>query len=95
MEYSFVFALPASFNGKAVVSSTKTRFGLFLPNGVSYGIYLWHGTILYFLWDIIIPMDSWAAFSLFGGCTFAWSYLSFRFYETSMNHWVRRKLKAV
>jgi peptidoglycan/LPS O-acetylase OafA/YrhL len=58
----------------------------------SYGMYLLHATVLYFLWPVIVGMDVFAAFGLFFSLTAVLAYFSNRYFEVPINHWLRKKM---
>lgn len=74
------------------VFESKFFLALALPGKVSYGMYLWHGLILYLLWPLLFSVDVLSGFVLYAAGTFLFSYLSYRFYELPMNGWVRKTL---
>ncbi len=71
---------------------SKLLTPLSLPGKVSYGMYLWHASVLSCLLPLMVHWDTWTAFLVFASATFAWAYLSYRFFEVPVNHWVRRRL---
>ncbi len=64
-----------------------------LPGTLSYGGYLIHPTILYFLWPVLSGKNEFLAFFIFIIGTFTVAQLSYRFFETPVNLWVRRTAK--
>lgn len=63
-----------------------------LPGRLSYGIYLLHPIVLYFLWDILKAKNVWLSFTIFTLATTLLAYLSFRFFEMPANLWIRKKI---
>ena len=63
---------------------------LALPGKVSFGAYLIHPSVLYFLSPLFAGMEASAYFLAYilAVCGAAW--VSYRFYETPMNRWVRK-----
>lgn len=59
---------------------------------LSYGGYLLHPAMLYFLWPLLTGMNEFLAFFVFAIATFAVAYPSYRFFEIPVNLWVRRTL---
>ncbi len=62
---------------------------LCLPGKVSYGMYVWHPTVLYFCWNYIGQNNPWLAFSSFFILTTIFSLASYTFFEKPTNRWVR------
>ena len=62
------------------------------PGVLSYGGYLIHPTILYFLWPLMTGKNEYLAVLIFILATFAVAQLSYQFYEVPVNLWVRRGL---
>jgi peptidoglycan/LPS O-acetylase OafA/YrhL len=60
---------------------------------LSYGAYLLHTTVLYWIWNALLGMDMNLGFLLFTGATGLVSVLSYRFYEMPMNQWIRGWLR--
>lgn len=92
-----------SFMGLGVfiflAGALNLRFGqhpaialLSLPGRLSYGLYLLHAIVLYFLWDILSGMSAWIAYPLFCGATTAIAYFSYHYFEEPINRWIRYKL---
>jgi len=63
---------------------------LTLPGRLSYGIYLFHSTVLFILWPYLGGLNQWVAFFFFSAATTAVAWLSFRFFEVPANLWVRK-----
>lgn len=63
---------------------------LALPGKVSFGAYLIHPAVLYFLSPLLVGTDAGVHFLAYilAVCAVAW--ISFRFYEIPMNHWIRK-----
>lgn len=57
---------------------------------LSYGGYLYHVLILYFLWDLLSGKNEFLALGISVLAVFSVAYLSFRFFEEPVNHWIRR-----
>lgn len=72
--------------------TSKAWTPLAFPGTLSYGGYLMHPALLYFLWPVLTGMNEFLAFGVLGIATFAVAYPSFRFFETPVNLWVRRVL---
>ena len=62
------------------------------PGKLSYGGYLLHVMVLYFLWPSLTGKNEFLAFFIFAAATFAIAYVSFRFYEMPANLFFRRLL---
>jgi peptidoglycan/LPS O-acetylase OafA/YrhL len=62
-----------------------------LPGRLSYGMYLLHPLVLYFMWGILKTQNVWVNFFSFTVITTLISYLSFRLFEMPMNFWIRKK----
>lgn len=75
-----------------VFESKKVSFLGWLGR-LSYGAYLLHSTVLYWMWHFLSGMDVNLGFLLFAGGTGLVSALSYRFYEMPMNQWVRGILR--
>ncbi len=60
------------------------------PGALSYGGYLIHPAVLYFLWPHLAGRNEFLAFFLFAAATFTVAWLSYRYFEMPANAWVRR-----
>lgn len=56
----------------------------------SYGGYLIHPAVLYFLWLYLSGKNEYLAFLLFSAITFMAAGISYRYYEMPLNLWVRK-----
>jgi len=65
-----------------------------LPGKLSYGMYLWHPLVLYFLWNFLKVQNLWIGFISFALATTLVGYISYRFFEMPMNFWVRKQLSG-
>ncbi len=65
-----------------------------LPGKYSYGNYLLHTTVLYFLAPRLAGGNIYMAFLIFAMASTAAAALSFHFFEAPANRWIRKKLKA-
>ena len=65
-----------------------------LPGRLSYGMYLLHPLVIYFLWDLLKSQNVWTSFFVFTFSTTLTAYLSFRFFEMPVNFWIRKRLTA-
>ena len=63
-----------------------------LPGHLSYGMYLLHPLVLYFMWNTLKGQNTWLSYFLFTFVTVTIAYLSYRFYEMPMNLWLRKGL---
>jgi len=63
-----------------------------LPGHLSYGMYLLHPLVLYFMWSFLKAQNIWVDFIVFSVITTLIAYGSFRFFEMPMNFWVRKRL---
>ncbi len=61
------------------------------PGQLSYGGYLLHPLILFFLWPFLEGKNEYLAFLLFTGAVVAIAYLSYRFFEMPANLFFRNK----
>jgi peptidoglycan/LPS O-acetylase OafA/YrhL len=61
-----------------------------LPGKLSYGGYLLHSLVLWFLWPVISDKRILLGFPLFVIATLLVAWVSYRFYEIPANQWVRR-----
>lgn len=68
---------------------------LALPGKVSYGAYLLHPAVLYFVSPVLVGMDATVHYGLFIFVTIGTAWISYRFFETPINQWLRGKLEAV
>ncbi|HTC20476.1 MAG TPA: acyltransferase [bacterium] len=67
------------------------RFWIFaLPGKVSYGAYLLHAGVLYFISPFLFGKDASLYFIVFIVVTTGISWLSYRFFEIPANRWIRR-----
>lgn len=66
---------------------------LALPGKLSYGGYLLHPAVLYFLWPLLRTMNEWIAFPVFVLAVVGAAWLSYRFFEMPANQWVRNFLR--
>ena len=73
---------------------TKALKPLFLPGRYSYGNYLFHITVLYFIHSFLWNLNIVIAFLLFTTVTTAIAAVSFHYFETPANHFVRRLFGA-
>ncbi|HXL73507.1 MAG TPA: acyltransferase [bacterium] len=71
---------------------SKLFLPLALPGKVSYGMYLWHASVFYFLLPLAGKMNVFTAFALIASVTFAAASLSYHFYEMPMNRLIRKSL---
>ncbi|HJT23443.1 MAG TPA: acyltransferase [bacterium] len=74
--------------------NSKVWTPLAFPGTLSYGGYLIHPALLYFLWPLLTGMNEFLAFGVFGIATFTVAYPSYRFFEVPVNLWVRRVLHS-
>ncbi len=77
------------------LSFFKKRFWRFLvlPGKLSYGMYLLHPVLLYFLSPFMENRDEFLAFVLFASVTTAVAFVSYRFFEAPANRLVRRLIE--
>ncbi len=61
------------------------------PGRMSYGMYLLHPLVLFFLWPWLKGLNDFTAFAFFGAVTFGVARLSYRFFEFPINQWIRRR----
>ncbi len=75
------------------LSFFEKRFWSFLvvPGKLSYGMYLLHSTVLYFLWPYLLGKNEWVAFLLLAGITIGMAWLSYHYFEIPSNSWIRKK----
>jgi len=57
---------------------------------LSYGGYLIHPAMLFFLWPLLGGKNEWLAFGIFALATMGVAGLSYVFYETPMNRMIRK-----
>ncbi len=62
------------------------------PGVLSYGGYLIHPAVLYFLWPIMAGRNEFLAFFIFAAWTFTAAYFSYRFFEAPVNGRIRSVL---
>lgn len=62
------------------------------PGVLSYGGYLIHPAVLYFLWPFLTGENEYLAFFIFAVVTFSCAQLSYQFFEVPVNLWIRRLL---
>jgi peptidoglycan/LPS O-acetylase OafA/YrhL len=67
---------------------------LSLPGKVSYGAYLLHAGVLYFISPFLSGRDASLYFTVFILVTTGISWLSHRFFEIPLNRWIRKTLGA-
>jgi peptidoglycan/LPS O-acetylase OafA/YrhL len=60
-----------------------------LPGKVSYGAYLLHSFVLYFLWDFLAKADINLGFLVYFSSTIAIAWVSYKFFEVPLNGWIR------
>ena len=65
------------------------------PGRLSYGMYLWHTSILYLLLPWISRMPCWTAFGVFVLATVLFSMFTYYLFEMPLNRKIRGLLKAV
>lgn len=65
---------------------------LALPGHLSYGMYLLHPLVLYFLWNFLKGQNLWVGFFILTVVTTLVGYVSFRFFEMPVNLWIRKRL---
>ena len=71
---------------------SKRLAPLALPGRYSYGMYLMHGALIYFLHPTIRPLPTWAAWGIFVGVTTGLAGLSYRLFEVHANLAIRKWL---
>jgi peptidoglycan/LPS O-acetylase OafA/YrhL len=59
---------------------------------LSYGGYLYHAVVLYFLWPFLMGKNDFFDFFILSAATFFLAGLSFRFFEVPANLWIRKIL---
>lgn len=74
-----------------VFNSKRLSF-LAWPGILSYGGYLIHLMVLYFLWPFLTGKNEFLAFFIFSTVTFIIAGLSYHFFELPMNLWFRKAL---
>ena len=60
------------------------------PGRLSYGIYLLHSGIFYFIWPVLAGQNSLVAFLVLSTTSTGVCFLSYRFFELPSNHLIRR-----
>lgn len=85
----FVFLLGAMAGNWFKSSYLKV---LALPGHLSYGMYLLHPLVLYFMWDLLKAQNVWIGFLIFTISTTLIAYVSFKFFEMPMNLWTRKQI---
>jgi len=60
-----------------------------LPGKVSYGAYLLHSFVLYFLWDFLSKVDINLGFLVYFSSTIGLAWVSYRFFEVPLNGRIR------
>jgi peptidoglycan/LPS O-acetylase OafA/YrhL len=95
--WSAAAALALSLLGAMNMSWLGSKFfWIFsLPGKYSYGNYLFHTTVLYFLSPRLMGGNIYLTFMVFAATSTAVAALSFHFFETPANRWIRRKFHAV
>jgi peptidoglycan/LPS O-acetylase OafA/YrhL len=68
---------------------SKKLWLLSLPGKVSYGAYLLHSFVLYFLWDFLSKTDINLGFLVYFSSTIALAWISYRFFEVPLNARIR------
>jgi len=63
-----------------------------LPGHLSYGMYLLHPLVIYFMWDLLKTQNVWLGFVILMFLTALIAYGSFRFFEMPMNLLIRQRL---
>lgn len=58
---------------------------------LSYGGYLYHVLVLYFLWDVLKGRNEFEALGILALALFSVAFISYRFFEEPMNRWIRSK----
>jgi peptidoglycan/LPS O-acetylase OafA/YrhL len=71
--------------------NSKMWIPLAHPGILSYGGYLIHPAVLYFLWPLLTGLNEYLAYLVFAVGTFTVAQLSYRFFEVPVNSWVRRR----
>ncbi|HET9869200.1 MAG TPA: acyltransferase, partial [bacterium] len=64
------------------------------PGKLSYGAYLLHPLVLFFLWPVLSGFSWLPAFLLFSGAVSGIAWVSYRSFEVPINHWVRSRFKG-
>lgn len=62
------------------------------PGQLSYGMYLFHASLLYFLWPLLGKMTHFSAWLIFCLATAILAQVSYRFYELPLNRLIRSSL---
>jgi peptidoglycan/LPS O-acetylase OafA/YrhL len=65
------------------------------PGRYSYGNYLLHILVLFFIHDYLWNLNIVLAFAVFVAVTTSVSFVSYRFFELPMNLWIRKRLNPV
>ncbi len=94
--WSAAAALALSLLGALNISWLESKFfWIFsLPGKYSYGNYLFHTTVLYFLSPRLMGGNIYLSFPIFAATSTAVAALSFHFFETPANRWIRTKFHA-
>jgi peptidoglycan/LPS O-acetylase OafA/YrhL len=71
------------------IFNSKYLYFLTLPGQMSYGVYLLHPIVLFFLWPFLSGKNSIMAFSVLVVSTTVVALISYRYYEEPMNRWIR------
>ncbi len=74
---------------------SKVLAFLCLPGKLSYGMYLWHSLVLYFLVPFLLGLNTWIAFLIFVLATLFLAFLSYFFYEMPANFWIRKRFEKI
>jgi peptidoglycan/LPS O-acetylase OafA/YrhL len=83
----FLFLL----GGLQIKQLQKLPAWLCLPGQLSYGMYLYHPMVLFFLWPVFSGKDRLVGFAIYVASVIALGWLSFRFFEQPMNRLIRKK----
>jgi peptidoglycan/LPS O-acetylase OafA/YrhL len=71
---------------------SKFWIPLTLPGELSYGMYLFHASVLFFIWPWMLKTRHFEAFLIFCAATALAAYLSYRFFEKPLNLWIRTRI---